>query len=95
MNEIEYDINIFGDLMIIDNQNEKIETINVPSIKRLFNEKQELIKYLEDKIEEKLGMATKIHDNNDLEHEGEITVLLFEKEIYQEILDKVNGGNYE
>ena len=46
-NNIEYNINVFGDLMIIDKENETIKTITAPSIKRLFDEKQQLIKFLE------------------------------------------------
>ena len=90
MNKIEYDINIFGDLMIIDNQNEKVETINIPSIKRLFNEKQNLINYLEDKIKENQTLV--------LEHinEREICdIYLAKVESFQYVLDKIKEGNYE
>ena len=49
-NNIEYDINIYGNLMIIDNEKQNIKVVEVPSIKKLFNERQQLISFLKDKI---------------------------------------------
>ena len=89
--EIEYDINIYGNLMIIDNKKQNIKVIEVPSIKKLFNEKQQLIKFLEDKIKEH---DEKIKNNN---YKGSTIVERYEEIIkaYQEVLDFVNKGGKE
>ncbi len=50
--KVEYDINIYGNLMIIDNEKQNIKVVEVPSIKKLFDEKQQLISFLKNKIKE-------------------------------------------
>lgn len=56
---------------------------------KLKKEKQGLIKYIEDKINDVNIRLVKI-DKSELD-----LILLSELSIYQEILDKVKGGNYE
>ena len=91
MENIEYDINIYGDLMIIDKENETIKTITVPSIKRLFNEKQQLISWLENKIKEcNKSIGTDLLKTN-ATHSNKIV----EVSAYQEVLDFVNKGGKE
>ena len=97
MENIEYDINIYGNLMIIDKENETIKTITVPSIKRLFNEKQQLISFLKDNIK-KLNNQIKIKEITQQGNLGllqEIHELRIISLIYQEVLDFVNKGGKE
>ena len=107
-NNIEYDINIYGNLMIIDNEKQNIRVIEVPGIKKLFNEKQQLISFLEDKIKEcDMIMQMSIDSLNDkfadkkdeenVRRTLKITIREYEIEIkaYQEVLDFVNKGGKE
>ena len=91
MENIEYDINIYGDLMIIDKENENIKIITVPSIKRLFNEKQQLISFLEDKIKEYKKTEKYLYEeeNTKLVEKARVMGIIG---AYQEVLDFVNKG---
>ncbi len=84
-NNIKYDINIYGDLMIIDNEKQNIKIVEVPNIKKLFNEKQQLIKFLKDKIKEYEVVPS---DINELDY----NCLVGKYIALQEILDFVNKG---
>ena len=85
-NNIEYDINIYGNLMIIDNEKQNIKVVEVPSIKKLFNERQQLISFLEDKIKK---CNKEIEDFLDREY---YCIALDKKEAFQEVLDFINKG---
>ena len=86
-NNIEYDINIYGNLMITDNEKQSIKVVEVPSIKKLFNEKQQLISFLEDKIKDEYIGGCDILSQNSFKAR---------KQAFQEVLDFVNkGGKYD
>ena len=85
-NNIEYDIKIYGNLMIIDNEKQNIKVVEVPSIKKLFNERQQLISFLEDKIKK---CNKEIEDFLDREY---YCIALDKKEAFQEVLDFINKG---
>lgn len=78
----------------IDTYNKLEETIVKKDfeISRLQDEKQNLIKYLEDKIEESKKKVKEY--NEEMEWKWQIWEEHYIK-IYQEILDKVKEGNYE
>ncbi len=91
-NNIEYDINIYGNLMIIDNEKQNIKVVEVPNIKKLFYGKQQLVSFLEDKIKESKKQAKKYHKEREFDYQ------IYEEhaaEIYQEVLDFVRGGKDE
>ena len=82
-NNIEYDINIYGNLMITDNKKQNIKVIEVPSIKKLFDERQQLIKFLNDLMEE--TECAYDYKESEYKNSGKWNLL-------NEILDFVNKG---
>ena len=86
-NNIEYDINIYGNLMITDNEKQSIKVVEVPSIKKLFDEKQRLISFLEDKVKDIKTMYSQIN--------GDYGLMNDKLNAFQEVLDFVRGSKDE
>ncbi len=90
---IEYSISIVGELIVMDKKKQTVRSVEVPIIQRLFNGKQQLISFLENKIKERMD-TIKI---NKVEHIEEIdsalTRRLAELTAYQEVLNFVNKSD--